>query len=161
MAVRYSEYYQQLFQTCSFTTDSMATVTQEEEDDDDDIPLAQLAGINFREYANVDSDIPCTKPLTDDDIINQITDTQTTTEQDSDDDELNVPENPIPTLASMTDMTETYQSYFEAQDDTEDFLPLVAKLNDYFTRKQLKKKLNAKQTTLTSDFATGLSLFRE
>ena len=125
------------------------------------IPLAQLAGINFKQYANIDNDIPTTEPLTDDDIINQITDTQTTTEHDSDDDESSVPDKPIPSLSSMLEMTDTYQTYFEAQDDTADILPLVAKLNDYFTRKQLKKKLNAKQTTLTKDFATGLSSFRE
>ncbi|XP_052074066.1 tigger transposable element-derived protein 4-like [Mytilus californianus] len=64
------------FRHAGFSVDIESRVSDqqdEEDDDDDDIPLARLAGINFTEYANIDNDIPTTEPLTDDDIINEIT----------------------------------------------------------------------------------------
>ncbi|CAG2193976.1 unnamed protein product [Mytilus edulis] len=70
--------------SCSVDIESrVSDQHQEENDDDDDIPLARPAGINFTEHANTDNDIPTTEPLTDDDIINEITSSMKETEEDS------------------------------------------------------------------------------
>ncbi|CAC5399120.1 Receptor-type tyrosine-protein phosphatase T,Tyrosine-protein phosphatase non-receptor type 22,Receptor-type tyrosine-protein phosphatase kappa,Receptor-type tyrosine-protein phosphatase F,Tyrosine-protein phosphatase 99A,Tyrosine-protein phosphatase Lar,Receptor-type tyrosine-protein phosphatase alpha,Receptor-type tyrosine-protein phosphatase epsilon,Receptor-type tyrosine-protein phosphatase gamma,Receptor-type tyrosine-protein phosphatase N2,Receptor-type tyrosine-protein phosphatase U,Receptor-type ty len=138
------------FRRAGFSVDIESGVSdqqeEEEDDDDDDIPLARLAGINFTEYANIDNDIPTTEPLTDDDIINEITSSMKETEEDSDEDDTIATEKPVPSLSAMVEMTDTYQSYFEAQDDTEELLPLLAKINNYFTRKQLKRNAGIGRT---------------
>ncbi|CAG2233167.1 unnamed protein product [Mytilus edulis] len=146
---------------CSVDIESRVSDQQQEEnDDDDDIPLARPAGINFTEHANTDNDIPTTEPLTDDDIINEITSSMKETEEDSVEEDTITIEKPVPSLSAMVEITDTYQSYFEAQDGTEKLLSLLVKINIYFTRKQLKRKLNAKQTILISDLS-GLVSFRE
>ena len=148
------------FRHAGFQVSNITNTPEEVDDDDDDIPLAHLVGLNFTDYANADNDVPTTEPITEDDIISEITASKReTTEEESDDDDPVQEEKPIPSLHALVDMTETYQLYFEAQDDAEEFLPLFAKLNNYFTKKQLKKKLNAKQTTLSSDLS-GLVSFR-
>ena len=102
--------------------------------------------------------IPTTEPPTEDDIIEEIsTRKDCDAAPESDDDEPEQEVTPIPSLSAMIDMTDSYQSYFEAQDDAAELLQLLAKFNNYLTKKQLKKKLQARQTTLTSDITSFVS----
>lgn len=149
------------FRHAGFTTDTPAQQpTSDDSDDDDDIPLAHLAGLNFADYVSADNNTPTTEPLTEDDIIDGIMSKKQEDTPDSDDDEpITHEEKPVPSLSAMLDMSDTYQSYFETQDDAAEFLPLLAKCHNYLVKKQLKKKLNAKQCTFSSDIS-GLVSFR-
>ena len=146
------------FKHAGFTTDNTTTDVQDEDNDDDDIPLARLAGLNFADFVSADNEIPTTEPLTEDDIIEEIsTRKDCDAASESDDDESEQEVTPIPSVSAMIDMTDSYQSYFEAQDDAAELLQLLAKFNNYLTGKQLKKKLQARQTTLTSDITSFVS----
>jgi len=125
------------------------TDNEDSDEEDDDIPLARLAGLNFADYTSVDNAIPTTETLTDDDIMEEITTSKDPSDTIESDDEQQTEEKPVPTLTTVIEMTESYQAYFESQDDTEELLPLLAKFNNCLARKQLKKKLHAKQSTLT------------
>ena len=104
---------------------------------------------DFEDYATADDSLLTTEPLTDEDIIQTVTDKYNPDKEDEDDED-DEPEtsSPTPSISAALDSCTTLRDFVQSQPDTQDLFKHINAIQQYITRKQFQTK----QQTSIRDF---------
>ena len=130
--------------------DNDTTEASDSDDADDNIPLARLAQINMQEYINADSDLPVCEKLSDDDLISEFKMSRNP-EQINDDDEDDVSDviRPQPPISKVFEAATVFDDFFAAEENCDEEIALLCKLRNKLIKLDFKKRLAAKQCSIT------------
>ncbi|XP_069131722.1 tigger transposable element-derived protein 4-like [Argopecten irradians] len=153
------------FHHAGFKTDSSPTPSSDSEDDDD-IPLAHLINlpVPFDTYASVDSDLPTSATMTDDDIVDDIIQRRNaTTDEDTDVDSTSetVPVPPLPTTDMATDACALLIRVLETRPNKSTQIETLLRISDELIREDLVAQCNAKTQTKIADYFSDFVCERE
>lgn len=118
---------------------------------DDNIPLARLAQINnLQEYMDIDSDLPVCEELTDDDLIAEFK--MNRNPEETNDDNEDEPEviRPTPPISKVFEAASVFDDFFAAEENCDEELALLCKLRKKLIKLDFKKRLAAKQCSITN-----------
>ena len=140
------------FRHANFKPADNDTVDVSDSDEpDDNIPLARLAQINnLQEYMDIDSDLPVCEELTDDDLIAEFK--MNRNPEETNDDNEDEPEviRPTPPISKVFEAATVLDDFFAAEENCDEELALLCKLRKKLIKLDFKKRLAAKQCSITN-----------
>lgn len=140
------------FRHANFKPADNDTVDVSDSDEpDDNIPLARLAQINnLQEYMDIDSDLPVCEELTDDDLIAEFKMNRNTEETNDDNEDEPEVIRPTPPISKVFEAASVFDDFFAAEENCDEELALLCKLRKKLIKLDFKKRLAAKQCSITN-----------